>query len=86
MKTLVIQPDGTETTKIHSRELTLSELQGLVGGYIELIAIREHQGQMFVNEEGRLKGMLHNSRASGLSSNGHTIVGPAVVPVDWRVE
>lgn len=58
----VVQPKNGKTFK-------LDELQGFVGGYIEIIhpALPGYEGQMLViNEEGKIHGLPLNQRATEL--------------------
>lgn len=53
---------------------SLEQLQTAVGGYIELVKVR-YQGRIreaYVNEEGLLKGMPINQKASGWYQDAHT--------------
>jgi hypothetical protein len=69
MKYLVIQPDGTyEQKETKKKELSLEQLQKLVGGYIELVHVK-YKGrryEAYVNEEGKLKNMPFNPKATAL--------------------
>tara|TARA_Y100000310_G_scaffold296680_1_gene329132 strand:+ start:734 stop:943 length:210 start_codon:yes stop_codon:yes gene_type:complete len=58
------------------KEPTLADLQGLVGGYIEVVYL-EGNKQLIVNEEGLLLGLEPNKPASMLA--GTLIVGNAVM-------
>ena len=58
------------------KEPTLAELQGLVGGHIEVVYL-EGNKQLIVNEEGLLLGLEPNEPASMLA--GTLIVGNAVM-------
>ena len=51
-------------------------MQGLVEGYFEVIRLAD-QSWMFVNEEGRLRGLPANPRASAIAQR--PIVGSVVV-------
>lgn len=57
------------------RELSLKEMQGLVGGYIELVRVSYHgkTHDMWVNEEGLIHNLSHNLEASSIA--GQPIVG-----------
>lgn len=59
-----------------NKEPSLEEAQQLVGGYVEILNISPDM-QVLVNEEGRMKGLPHNEKATALC--GFNIVGPAVV-------
>ena len=57
---------------------TLKVVQGLVGGYAELIPLpHKPDWQMVVNEDGRMKQLPYNSEASEIC--GRDIVGHAVI-------
>jgi len=78
------QPNGT-VTEVHptnGKKFTLEELQGYVGGYIELIYTNRSR-QMFINEDGKIEGLPHNSKATLLCNMKlgpwDYIVGPAIV-------
>jgi len=64
----VIYPDGTDTlvNPKDGKKFSLKELQGLVEGYIELIYLPPGNGhnQAYVNEEGKLKGLPLNRKAT----------------------
>ena len=70
---LLVKADGSLSVVVPiGREFTLEELQGFVGGYIELLKIRggvDGYGDfemMFVNEEGKLRGLPPNLIATAL--------------------
>lgn len=68
-KTIDVEPkNGTD--------FSLSELQGYVGGYIELIHTTRTR-VMVVNEEGLLKDLPQNKLASAIA--GHPIVGDVLM-------
>lgn len=74
-----IKVDGAQEDKEFDRDLTLEELQGYVGGYIEVVYVRfNHLDQiMVVDEEGLLKGKKENSLASSIAHQ--FIVGDVVI-------
>ena len=82
----IIQPDGTTTTETAEErpdEVPLERLQGLVGGYIELLPPPVSK-TAYVNEEGRLQAMDPNfaaMEALGWPTDrpGHWLVGPVVI-------
>ena len=78
----ITQPDGSEETIEQSDKPNLGQLQEWVGGYIELIP-HVPGGDLWINEEGKLKGLLENFKATGLYLEylhpGDMIVGPAVL-------
>jgi hypothetical protein len=75
------EPSGRDSqhTPRDGRKFSLDELQALVGGYIEMVRIPGDAGKrvLFVDEEGRLKGLKPNVRASHIA--GQLIVGNAVL-------
>lgn len=62
-KTL-IKPDGTE--EAIGRKLTLKEAQELVGGYIEPVRMTDAKLCLIVNEEGLLRNLPLNIKATTL--------------------
>lgn len=63
---LFIKADG-ETQEVYpqkGKHFSLEELQGFVGGYIEIIRIGDRF--MVVNEEGKLNGLETNGKATML--------------------
>ena len=52
-----------KTTYIDDKELSLSELQKLVGGYIQ-VAYSDDERQIVCNEEGKLMGLPINREAT----------------------
>jgi hypothetical protein len=75
---VVMHPDGriTPIAPKNGTEYTLEELQGFVGGYIELVPMSKGRYAV-VNEEGMYLGLGVNPGASLLL--GMTVVGPVVV-------
>ena len=75
------EPSGhdSDCTPRNGKKFTLVELQALVGGYIEMIRIPGDAGRrvFFVNEEGMLKKLRPNVRASQIA--GQLLVGNAVL-------
>jgi hypothetical protein len=75
------EPSGRDSQPMprDGRKFSLDELQALVGGYIEMVRIPGDAGKrvLFVDEEGRLKGLKPNVRASHIA--GQLIVGNAVL-------
>jgi hypothetical protein len=75
------EPSGRDSdyTPRNGKKFTLAELQALVGGYIEMVRIPGDAGKrvLFVDEDGRLKGLKPNVRASQIA--GQLIVGNAVL-------
>jgi len=78
-RTYVVRPSNG----VH---FTLEELQGFVGGYIEVVSTIDRRF-MVINELGKLKGLELNIPATRLYLHGRSdvIVGNAVV-VDTRLE
>jgi Domain of unknown function (DUF3846) len=75
----VIAPGKSPVFFPQARELTLTQLQSYVGGYIEVVRIRG-KADGVVNEEGKLIGLPYNSVASALYGNPEDpIVGTMVV-------
>lgn len=75
---IVIREDGSSEVIEGQRKLALDSLQGIVGGYIEIVGFSD--GSAFVvNEEGLLHGLAMNVAASLIAaSKGRpvTLVGP----------
>ena len=75
------EPSGrdSEYTPRNGKKFTLAELQALVGGYIEMVRIPGDAGRrvFFVNEEGMLRKLRPNVRASQIA--GQLLVGNAVL-------
>jgi hypothetical protein len=63
----LIKADGTtaEVRPADGESFTLVEMQEFVGGYIEIFAVGE--GEMVVNEEGKLLGLPFNREATRLA-------------------
>lgn len=72
----------SEVKPQRGKQFTLEELQGMVGGYIEVISTPDNR-LMIMNEEGKLKGLPYNSKATELVkpflSPGSYIVGDVIV-------
>lgn len=63
MEATLYRTDGTtEQVKSDGREFSLEELQGFVGGYIELVP--RSRPYAYCNEEGLIDGLPSNEQAS----------------------
>lgn len=64
MMAILIRADGTdeEVQPANGKSFTLEEAQKLVGGYVELLRIPDNI--MLVNEEGKMRRLPQNDRAS----------------------
>lgn len=80
---LRIEPDGTEQVVELSN---LLDAQEAVGGYIELVPFTNHNRTVICNEEGILRGLPHNQKASELV--GYGLVGTVLIggPIDSEGE
>lgn len=74
----IIKTDGTEreVEPRNGSDFSLSEMQRIVGGFIEIVTLKDHQ-LMVVNEEGVILEMPYNAKASELY--GQPIVGNVLV-------
>lgn len=77
-----LKQDGTQVIHPSNVKPDLEFLQGQVGGYIELVTL--DGAQLFVNEEGKIKGLPVNLQATEVFHFGggnpeDYIVGDAVV-------
>lgn len=81
----IIRPDGAEIDVLpaNNRKFTLQELQGIVGGNIEVVRMLPGNGHktMYVNEDGKFLKMERNDKATkkSLIAEFDYIVGPAVI-------
>lgn len=55
----------------NGKEFTLEEMQGVVGGYIELTLTADEKNYMVINEEGKLNSLPLNPKATEIF-NGNT--------------
>lgn len=85
-KGTIIKPDGTtEVIRPNADFFYLSEVQKVVGGFIELVPVKKlalkKEITMYVNEEGKLLNLPMNPRATALADLGPLdyIVGNALV-------
>lgn len=64
----VLHVDGT-LTALDKREPTLEEMQKIVGGYIQMIEIMflNEPGQMIMHEEGKIKELPVNHKATAIA-------------------
>ena len=80
MKVLIVEP--RQTPRRADIPHTLRDMQQTVGGYIEIIRPFDDPVVLVCDEEGKLKGMPLNIKAtmlSGIHRHGDCIVGDAVV-------
>ena len=84
MKAIWIKASG-ETKYVepkNGKDFKLDELQGFVGGYIEVVDVLTGAPKgsiMIVNEEGKLKGLPYNGIASAMVGFLDAIVGDVLV-------
>ena len=65
MRALVIEAESQETRVIDiPREASLKPLQEAVGGWVECVALPQNGVDMWLNEEGKLIGLLTNQAAT----------------------
>ena len=78
-------------SKIHKfsdKELTLEEMQELVGGYIQVLTSKDGNADIVIDEEGKMKSKLPNFEATRLWLGDNRdewydiIVGDAIVCTD----
>jgi hypothetical protein len=77
----LITPDGTHTEvqPANGKVFTLTELQTLVGGFIESVVVVDHR-VMFVDEDGRMKRLPPNPEATMVAGNiAQMLVGNALL-------
>jgi hypothetical protein len=63
----LITPDGKCTPVVpkNGKQFSLKELQGFVGGYIEMVAPPSKNGAVIIcNEDGKAEGLAHNKLAT----------------------
>ncbi len=75
----LIKPDGTseEVKPENGTDFKLKELQGFVGGMIQIIRLRNRK-IMVVNDEGKLENLPPNSEATALA-----LKDAAIFHDDW---
>ena len=89
---LIIDTDGEETHVTADEKPDLYKMQEIVEGNIELVACRYGNGTkaMIINEEGKLKNLRVNSKASEMYLDLHDvkdlIVGKAIVFKNFEIE
>lgn len=83
MRMLLVKADGE--AQVRDEEADLATLQRLVGGYIEMFGPTEGAGWLgYCNEEGKLRRLPYNARATTLAleggwrSGGDFLVGDVV--------
>lgn len=81
----IIKSDGTERNvePRNGGDFSLSEMQRIVGGFIEIVTLKDGQ-LMVVNEEGMLLEMPYNQKASELY--GQPVVGNVLVCNDDQIK
>lgn len=84
MKAVVIEAESQETRVIElPREGALKPLQSAVGGLVECVALPQSKMDMWLNEEGKIVGLLTNQAATEIwrSEYGPTdiMAGDAVI-------
>lgn len=78
----IVKTDGsiTELKPLNGTDFTLEEMQGVVGGYIEVVGTMDESRVMVLNEEGKLKKLPLNSKATAIYPNlADIIVGDVLV-------
>lgn len=83
---ITIKADGTKEITDPVKKPTLEQMQEMVGGYIEPVhGIRwnGHTGVMVVNEEGLIRNLPFNQKASAIAKR--NIVGDVFILIGWRL-
>lgn len=86
----IIKTDSTEQEfKPADKKISLKEMQEIVGGYIEIVPL--NNDKLFVcNEEGKIKGLPYNSKASEYfeKHTGHydKIAGDVIIADTWEID
>jgi len=79
---IILKTDGTKHVKT-VETIDLAFLQECVGGYIEAVTLRSFEATMYVNEDGKSKGLMFNAPATGLFQGDYgktdVIVGDAAL-------
>lgn len=76
----LIRVDGMESPFAgKKKQLSLEEMQGAVGGYIEVVRLK-HWRRLVIDEEGKLKSRPPNPRATMLA-----LADDALLPGDYIV-
>ncbi len=82
MTNYIITPHMTDPehmVKLSKDNLTLKQLQALVGGYIEIVRLPENIGELIINENGKIEKLPVNPIASMLyRQSADPIVGTVV--------
>lgn len=85
----ILTPETVEVKPKSGKTFSLSELQGFVEGYIEIVELKDGK-IMIVNEEGKLKDLPFNHAATKIYaetySNRNIIVGNALVCKSTEIE
>ena len=69
MQAKLIKTDGNEieVTPKDGKQFKLEELQGFVGGYIQMVQLPDGR-ELYMNEDGKYqKGLTYNSKATALA-------------------
>lgn len=88
----LIKTDGTitEVKPAKGKTFLLEELQGFVGGSIEIVGLSGKLGLMCLNENGKLDGLPYNSVADALfqyrRGSGDFIVGDVLVGTEQEID
>jgi hypothetical protein len=72
---------GTATTTHFEKKLDISELQKLVGGYVEVINLPNNKTNLICNEDGKMYGLAKNSVATKMLHENY----PHTKGIDWVV-
>lgn len=90
---IIIQTDGKVIETQVQKKPELSQIQSVVGGYVEVInhiSYEKYTCQMLVDEDGRSKGYLPNGKATQIFNNSFgikkviPIVGNVCIIMGWR--
>lgn len=66
MRGVIIRTDGTAS--VEDIDTSLAGLQAIVGGYIEAVGLKcPHPATAYINEEGKLEGLMPNAAASQIA-------------------
>jgi len=72
---------GTAITTHFEKKLDISELQKVVGGYVEVINLPNNKTNLICNEDGKMFGLAINTVATNMLHENY----PHTKGVDWVV-
>lgn len=79
IKIVVIPADSSQAVEVREIEATPEVMGGIVGGWLEVVGLTGPLASLYINEEGKLRRLPLNQRATALVQRHNAMLGDFIV-------